>query len=45
MRQPTGRLRLMMAIEQYKTERAHFVDNREFDPESDELEEFIPGLF
>lgn len=45
MRQPTGRLRLLTAIEQVKTEGAHFTDNREFDPETMELEEFIPGLF
>ena len=34
-----------MAITQVKTEGAEFVDNREFDPETMELEEFIPGLF
>ena len=45
LRQTTGRLRLLMAITQVKTEGAEFVDNREFDPETMELEEFIPGLF
>lgn len=45
MRQPTGRLRLLKAMQQVKTEGAEFVDNRVFDPETMELEEFIPGLF
>lgn len=45
LRIPTGEARLLSAIYQVKREGAHFVDNREFDPETMELENFIPGLF
>ena len=44
MRQPVGRLRLLTAIQQVKTEGMKFRDLREFDPERDELEDFLPGL-
>ncbi len=41
----TGEARLFMAMYQVKREGAHFVDNREFDPETMDLEEILPGLF
>lgn len=44
MRQPVGTLRLLTAIQQVKTEGAKFRDLREFDPERDDLEDFLPGL-
>ena len=44
MRQPVGRLRLLTAMEQVKCEGARFRDLREFDPERDDLDEFLPGL-
>ena len=45
MRQPVGKLRLLTAIQQVKCEGAKFRDLREFDPERDDLEDFLPGLF
>lgn len=44
MRQPVGKLRLLAAIQQVKCEGLKFQDLREFDPEKDELEDFLPGL-
>ena len=44
MRQPVGKLRLLTAIQQVKCEGARFRDLREFDPEKDELEDFLTGL-
>ncbi len=45
MRQPVKQLRLLTAIQQFKCEGMKFRDLREFDPEKDELEDFLPGLF
>jgi hypothetical protein len=39
MRQPTGRIRLLIAIEQVKTEGARFVDLRPYDPATMDLDE------
>ena len=45
MRQPVGRLRLLAAMQQVKCEGMKFTDRREFDPETDDLEEICPELF
>ena len=44
MRQPVGKLRLLTAIQQFKVEGAKLRDLREFNPEKDDLEDFLPGL-
>jgi hypothetical protein len=44
MRQPTGLLRLMAAMTQVKEEGARFTDQRVFDPETMDIDDFLPGL-
>ena len=42
MRQPVGRMRELMALEQIKREGARYVDDREYDPETMTVRDIFP---
>ena len=42
MRQPVGRMRELMALEQIKREGASYVDNRQYNPDSMSVADLFP---